>query len=85
MQTAQGLRKKVFPKLESHSAATQVEPGLYADLLEAQIEQVRGHWPAATKRFAEIGLRLKSAPNLAKEAFYALGKSYEQLADAGAP
>ena len=52
-QTAQGLRKKVFPKRESQSAAAQVEPGLYADLLEAQIEQAEGHWLEATKRFGD--------------------------------
>jgi len=80
-QTAQGIRKKVFPRMDMPSAAAPVEPGLYADLLEAQIEQIQGHWQEATKRFRQIGLGLKSVPDLAKEAFFALGNSYEQLAD----
>ena len=81
-QTAQGLRKKVFPKVEAPAAATNVQPDLYADLLEAEIEQSQGHWVDATRRLGQLGVGLKSAPDLAKQAFYSLGKGYEQLADA---
>jgi tetratricopeptide (TPR) repeat protein len=78
--TARGLRERTF-KAEPQSSVTQVGPDLYADLLEAQIEQARGHWTVAAKRLTQIGTGLKPFPDLAKQAFYTLGKSYEQLAD----
>jgi len=80
-KTAEGLRNKNFPQVQTQAPAGQVGPGLYADLLEAQSEEVQGHWQDAAKRFGSLGLELKSAPELAKQAFYSLGKSYEQLAD----
>ena len=79
-QTAKGLREKVFPVVQP-AAATEVEPALYADLLDAEIEQTQGHWLDASRRYGQIGVGLKSAPNLAKQAYYSLGKSYDQLAD----
>jgi tetratricopeptide (TPR) repeat protein len=78
-ETAEALRTKAFPPAQVQ--ATQIGPGLYADLLDAQIEQVQGHWVNAAKRFSSLGLELKSAPDLAKQAYYSLGKSYDQLAD----
>jgi cellulose synthase operon protein C len=80
-ETAKVLRTKVFPS-ESAASAAQVAAGLYADLLEAKIAQDQGHWLDAAKRFGSVGQELKSAPDLASQAFYFLGKSYEQLADA---
>ncbi len=81
-ETAEGLRNKTFTQVQAQASAGPVGPALYADLLEAQIEQVQGHWQDAAKRFGPLGPELKSAPELAKQAFYSLGKSYEQLADA---
>ncbi len=80
-QTARDLRTKPFPKLDADASAPSIGPALYADLLEAQIAQVQGHWADATRRFGPLGQELKAAPDLAKQAFYSLGRSYEQLAD----
>jgi len=80
-ETAKGIREKTFPKLNSAASPTSVEPNLYADLLDAQVEQARGHWQDAALQFAQIGEGLHSAPELAKQAFYSLGRSYEQLAN----
>ena len=80
-KTARDLRAKPFPKLDADASAPSIGPALYADLLEAQIAQVQGHWAYETKNFGSLGQELKAAPNLAKQAFYSLGRSYEQLAD----
>ena len=79
--TAKGLRSKAFPTLRSEFSVMQVAPSVYADLLEAQLSQVQGHWQDATKQIGQIGVGLKADPALARSAFYSQGKTYEQLAD----
>jgi cellulose synthase operon protein C len=74
-QTAAGLRTKVLPR------GSQVDPDLYADLLEAKIKQTKGNWLEASQQFGKAGLGLKSFPNLAREAFYGQGECCDQLAD----
>ncbi len=80
-ETAKKLRTKVFPMVQLQSAAMHVAPAVYADLLDALIEQNQGHWQDATKLIGQTGVGLKTDPNLAKQSFYLLGKTYEQLAD----
>ncbi len=54
---------------------------IYADLLEAQNERAQGHWLNAADLFEKTVLGVKSDPDLAKQAFYAMGSCYEQLAN----
>ena len=64
-------------KLESQSSATPVEPDLYADPPEAQIEQVQGHWQERHGRFSSDWFGVEIGPDLAKQAFYSLGKKLQ--------
>ena len=54
---------------------------VYADLLEAQLSQVQGHWQDATKQIRSNWRGIEVRPRLAQAAFYSQGKTYEQLAD----
>jgi tetratricopeptide (TPR) repeat protein len=80
-ETAKSLRTKVFSRAQLESAPVRVAPSVYADLLEAQLSQIQGHWQDATKQIGQIGVGLKADPILARAAFYSQGKTYEQLAD----
>src|SRR5262249_8396529 len=54
-ETIKTLRYKTWQPSELQ---TPVSPSLYADLLEAQREQVQGNWRKATELLASLGIEL---------------------------